>query len=90
MDALRISVLYFRQFCFYLAEQINALFVQAGIDAELFSIDIALIIGVITGFILHTFFAQSKTTSHHTPPYPTGEQPVTVDGKTKDEVRKKS
>ena len=86
MDLLRLPVLYFRQFCFYLAEQVNALFNRAGIDVEIFSIDVALIIGVIVGFVLHTFFSSNENTLHQ----PTARQPVTIDGKTKEEVREKA
>lgn len=86
MDVLRLPVLYFRQFCFYLAEQVNALFDRAGIDVEIFSIDVALIIGVIVGFVLHTFFLPNENTLHQSP----ARQPVTIDGKTKEEVREKA
>lgn len=91
MDALRLPVLYFRQFCFYLAEQINAFFSWADIDVELFSIDVALIIGVITGYLLHTFFGyREQHGSQHRSFQRRGGQPLTIDGKTKEEVRERA
>lgn len=90
MNVFELLVLYVRRFCFYLAEQINTICNRTGIDIEVFSIDVALIIGLIAGYLFHWFFALNKNTAQQKTVHHLARQSVTIDGKTKEEVREKA
>lgn len=62
MDALRILVLNFRQYCSHLAGIINDTFTGAGMNVALSSMDVVILIGVIVGYVVHTFFGLNENT----------------------------
>lgn len=91
MDALRIPALYFKQYCSHLAGIINDTFTGAGMNVALSSMDVVILIGVITGYFLHTFFGyREQHGTQHRSFQRRGGQPLTIDGKTKEEVRERA
>ena len=88
MENLQVIVFYVRHFLFNIADVITNLFLRQGIEITVFPSDVALIIGLVGGYLLNPSFKSLRSVLFGSSAYKPNQQPITIEGKTKDEVRR--
>lgn len=64
MEHLQVIVFYVRHFLFNIADVITNLFLRQGIEITVFPSDVALIIGLVGGYLLNPSFNKKARNSH--------------------------
>ena len=90
MEYLQTLLTYLRHFFFYVSDAINTSLMRYGIELKIFSSDVALVVGFVGGFFLRSSILYLNGLGKEKLFYEPISQPRTIDGKTKDEVRRKA
>jgi hypothetical protein len=88
MEYLQLFVFYIRHSLFNIADAITNLFLRQGVEITVFPSDVALIMGLIVGYVLNPSFKYLRIVWGGNSIYRSNQQPITIEGKTKDEVRR--